>query len=72
MISVRKDVMKKLDTGLDSSKKYAIEHGASIPKTYHYSTRKATHYIWEDKGTRYYNSTLYDGTKAHSEKGVTQ
>ena len=67
MKKVRKDVISKLNADLDEAKKFAKEHGASIPKTYHYSTPKADHWVWENDGTRYYNSTLFDGSKAHAE-----
>lgn len=65
---VRKDVIEKLNRGLNHEQEVARIFNASIPMSWSYDTPHATHCVRQMDGKRFYNTREFDGTPAHSEE----
>ena len=70
MKKVRKDVIHKLNAGLQEAREEARRHGASTPKSWKYRTRRADHFVYTDGVKNYYNTIEYNGARRHSETEV--
>lgn len=65
---IRKHAINTLIKGLYNARKFAAEHNASIPNTWHYTTGRTDYYIHNEPGAKdaIVTAVFYDGKREHT------